>query len=554
MTLFDGNGMTPLQQARLLYQPRLPRLFQRIDLLSFQEEGGPTGAIAEVDRLRSLFPYLFGQPKLLAEKGEQRDHHQPLRIGVVLSGGQAAGGHNVIAGLHDALLALHPDSRLFGFLGGPSGIVENQFLEVTELLLCDYRNQGGFDMIGSGRTKIETPEQLAQSLDTLRLLNLNGLVVIGGDDSNTNAAVLGEYLLAHGEAIAVIGVPKTIDGDLKSSEVEVSFGFDTACKVYAELIGNLMRDALSAKKYTHFVKLMGRSASHIALECALQTHPNLTLIGEEIAAKGTTLKQITSELTDLIVRRAAEEKNYGVVLIPEGVIEFIPEVGQLIREINSALAEGVAAETEAVIQRLTPPSALCFQALPRHIREQLLEDRDPHGNVQVSHIATEQLFIEAVKEELSTRTDFTGKFSPIAHFFGYEGRSALPSNFDADYCYGLGHVAALLISEGKTGYMAALQNLCEPPEEWQPAAIPLTSMMRLEERKGREKPVIVKSLVDLQGAPFVHFAQARSKWAGEDDYHSPGPIQFFGERELTDTIPITLRLERAEAHVHRGRG
>jgi diphosphate-dependent phosphofructokinase len=545
--------MTPLQQARLSYQPRLPRLLKRVETLSFKEEQNITSAVADADQLRALFPHLFGQPKLTANK-ESKESHRPLRVGVVLSGGQAAGGHNVISGLHDALLALNSENHLFGFLGGPSGIVEDRWVEITGELLSDYRNQGGFDMIGSGRTKIETPEQLEKSRLTLRQLSLNGLVIIGGDDSNTNAAVLAEYLLEHGEEIAVVGVPKTIDGDLKNSEIEVSFGFDTACKIYAELIGNLMRDALSAKKYTHFVKLMGRSASHIALECALSTHPNYTLIGEEVAARGLTLKQITSELTDLICRRAAQGKNFGLVLVPEGAIEFIPEVGQLIREINAALAHGVSPEVEAVAQQLTPPSLLCFQSLPGHIREQLLEDRDPHGNVQVSHIATEQLLIEAVREELSTRTDFKGKFSPIAHFFGYEGRSALPSNFDADYCYGLGYVAALLISMGKTGYMAALQNLCEPAEEWQPAAISLTSMMRLEERKGKQKPVIVKSLVDLSGSPFVNFAKERSRWATEDDYQSPGPIQFFGGRELTDLIPITLRLERAEALARQGQG
>lgn len=544
--------MTPLQKARAHYQPRLPHALSDLHRLSLREEGGATTAVDQAEQLRSLFPHLFGQPKLVVSQGE-RAALRPLRIGVVLSGGQAAGGHNVIAGLHDALLALHPESHLVGFLGGPSGIVENRSIEITDRILCDYRNQGGFDMIGSGRTKIETPDQLAASLKTLKSLHLHGLVIIGGDDSNTNAAVLGEYLLAHGEQIAVVGVPKTIDGDLKSEEIEISFGHDTACKIYSELIGNLMRDALSAKKYTHFVKLMGRSASHIALECALQTHPNFTLIGEEGEGKGCTLQQITSELTDLICQRAAAGKNYGLILVPEGLVEFIPEVGQLIREINKLLADGVAPEVEAVSAKLTPPSAACFHALPPSIRSQFLEDRDPHGNVQVSHIATEQLLIEAVKEELSKRSGFKGKFAPVAHFFGYEGRSALPSNFDADYCYALGYVAALLLSSGKSGYMASLQHLDLPAEEWQPAAIPLTSMMRMEERKGKLKPVIVKSLVDLEGPAFAAFAKQRSTWAMEDDYQSPGPIQFFGERALTDAIPITLRLEREASPAPRGR-
>jgi pyrophosphate--fructose-6-phosphate 1-phosphotransferase len=483
----------------------------------------------------------------------------PLRVGVVLSGGQASGGHNVITGLFDALKRLNPESRLFGFLNGPAGIIKNQQIELTSELLNSYRNQGGFDLIGSGRTKLEAQSDLEAAEKAVASLSLDGLVIIGGDDSNTNAALLAEYFCRKKVACSVVGVPKTIDGDLKNSAIEASFGFDTACKTYAELIGNLMRDALSAKKYYYFVKLMGRSASHIALECALQTHPNWTLIGEEVAQKKQTLEQLVSQLADLIASRAEAQKNYGVFLIPEGILEFIPEVKMLIVELNQLLAGDsiyVAAleklgsseqKVEYISRFLTPESQRCCRTFPTEIQAQLLIGRDAHGNVQVSKIETERLFIDLVKKELKKRAKlgaYSGSFSPQPFFLGYEGRACLPTNFDAQYCYALGHVAALLINQKKTGYICSIRNLHLPTEQWEAGAEPLTTMIGFEDRHGQTKPVIAKAYVDLHGGPFKQFSAQREAWKMEDQYRYPGPIQFFGPTALTDATTITLQLEK----------
>lgn len=524
--------MTPLQKYRLKYQPKLPKSLEDLSAIAFKGNG-PTGCVDHGKEIEALFPKTFGRPMLIPKKGD-KGSPKPLRIGVVLSGGQAAGGHNVITGLFDALKKFHHESQLIGFLNGPSGIIEGKTLELAEDYLDSYRNQGGFDMIGSGRTKIETEEQLEKSLAVFDQMQLDGLVVIGGDDSNTNAAVLAERCLAKGSKTKVIGVPKTIDGDLKNSYVEISFGFHTATATYSEMIGNIARDAASAKKYTHFIKLMGRSASHIALECALSTHPNFCLIGEEVADHKLTLKDVTEKIADAIEKRGNNGKNYGVILIPEGLIEFIPEMKVLIEELNTLLAEGKDVEA------LSADAKRTFDFLPKEIGEQLLLDRDPHGNIQVSHIQTDLLFSQAVKEELKKRSSFKGKFSPVHHFFGYEGRAGLPTNFDATYCYALGHVAALLIRDGHTGYMSGIRHLTKPSEEWDICGIPITSLMNLETRKGKEKPVIRKALVDLEGAPFKTFERNRSKWVDGDHYAFPGPIQFDGPSEITDSIPKSL--------------
>jgi pyrophosphate--fructose-6-phosphate 1-phosphotransferase len=492
------------------------------------------------EQLKPLFPKTHNLPILKGHKGAERVS-RPLRVGVVFSGGPASGGHNVVAGLYDALKMLHPTSRLFGFLGGPAGIISNTHLEITENVLDPYRNQGGFDLLGSGRIKIETAEQLHSSLVTMQNLQLDGLVVIGGDDSNTNAAILAEYFLSKDCATKVIGVPKTIDGDLRHAYLEISFGFDTACKIYAELIGNISRDAISARKYYHFIKLMGRSASHITLECALSTHPNMALIGEEIASKKTTLEALTQEICDLICKRSSQGKEYGVILIPEGLIEFVPEVGTLIKELTPL----AGLKIEEVRPKLSSASLQCFNALPEEIQKQLLFDRDAHGNVNVSAIATESLLINTVSKELKLRKQrgvYKGTFNPLAHFFGYEGRAGFPSSFDCHFCTALGMNAALLIDEGVTGYMSCVQNLTRPVKEWQIVGMPLTALMHLEMRKGQLKPVIQKALVDLNGKAFHTFSQARNSWAVENAYRFPGPMQFFGPSELTDTFPMTLSL------------
>lgn len=522
-------NLSPLEKARLAFTPALPKILHSLKELKFEKKERRAPDVAEIE---SLFPLTHGRPLLEAQKGSSRPgrKERALHVGVVLSGGQAAGGHNVIAGLLDALLLLHPESQLFGFLGGPSGIVEGKSKPLTKELVASYRNLGGFDMIGSGRTKIETEEQLEAALRTTQ--NLDALVIIGGDDSNTNAAVLAEFFLKKKSKTCVIGVPKTIDGDLKNAYVATSFGFDTACKTYSELIGNIARDAKSAKKYTHFIKLMGRSASHIALECALSTQANLTLIGEEVAAKKMTLEQIGGEVADVIWKRAEKGLNYGVILIPEGLIEFIPEMGELIAE----LSKTPNAET------LSPKLRALFASLPKDLQEQLLLERDPHGNVQVSMIETEKLLIYAAQKELKKR-GFKGKFAAQSHFFGYEGRAGFPSNFDAHYCTGLGTVAALLADEGLSGYMAAIGNLHLPVSDWSIKALPITMLMHREMRSGRLKPVIQKALVDLKGKAFQAFERERNKWVENDLYRYPGPIQFFGPASLTDAPPLTLQIE-----------
>ncbi|MGE3954528.1 MAG: diphosphate--fructose-6-phosphate 1-phosphotransferase [Parachlamydiales bacterium] len=531
---------TPLHAARLKYAPKLPIALADLSTARLALGKG-TGAVNDEGALRKLFPLTFGQPMAHVERGERRKG-VAKRVGVVLSGGQAPGGHNVIAGLFDALIQLSQGSQLVGFLNGPSGIVDNQAKPLTADLLSHYRNMGGFDIIGSGRTKIESEEQLRKSLETVKALKLDGLVVIGGDDSNTNAAILAEYFKREGLSTSVIGVPKTIDGDLKNEQIEVSFGHDTACRVYSELIGNLMRDCLSAKKYYHFVKLMGRSASHITLECALQTQPTVALIGEEIAAQKKTLRQITAELVEVIRKRGS--KKYGVILVPEGLIEFIPEMGDLINQLNDLLShssalegKGLADQLAYLKQHLKGGAVDALLSLPPAIQSQLLLDRDPHGNVQVSRIETEQLLIATCTAEL-------GKLNAHHHFFGYEGRSAMPTNFDAQYCYALGFAAALLIQEGLTGYMASVRDLYRPTTEWKAGGVPITMMMNLERRHGKEKPVIQKALVDLKGAPFREFALRRGKWAEEDAFRYPGPIQYFGEERITDSLPATLSLEK----------
>ncbi len=540
--LIRQQSLTPLERVRREWHPPLPALLKNLPELTFLEKAAPVPA-KDSAALKERFAKTYGQPILQAQKGKEKAAAKALRVGVVFSGGQAPGGHNVISGLFDALKSLHPNSQLFGFLHGPSGVIEGKQKELTAETIAPYRNQGGFDLIGSGRIKIETDEQLSSALAVVQKLKLDGLVIIGGDDSNTNAAVLAEYFLHHGCETKVVGVPKTIDGDLKNDYVEISFGFDTASKIYAEVIGNIARDALSARKYTHFVKLMGRTASHIALECALIVQPNFTLIGEECAAKKQTLRQVVAEIADLICKRAELGKNYGVFLIPEGLIEFLPDMKALIAELNTQVS--ASASPDAVAQKLTPTSKACFLSLPERIQSQLLLERDPHGNVQVSLIETELLLIQLVKKELAERQkqgSYKGKFAPIQHFFGYEGRAGFPSNFDATYCYALGFVAALLLSRGKTGYMVAVQNLTSPTEDWQIAGVPLTMLMHLEKRGEKMKPVIQKALVDLKGSAYKHFEKARERWATEDLYRFPGPIQFYGEEELINSLPLTMTL------------
>lgn len=557
---FIMSDLSPLQKMRLHYQPMLPKILQDIGSLIAVPRHDRTAGTHFHPELATFFPKTLAQPFLTFTTAKNTGHGSK-RVGVVFSGGPASGGHNVIAGLFDALKKLHPDSRLFGFLDGPNGILKNISIEITADLLSSYRNQGGFDLIGSGRTKIETPEQFQVAESTCRTLKLDGLVIIGGDDSNTNAALLAEYFLHNDCQTGVIGVPKTIDGDLKNQDIEISFGFDTATKTFSEIIGNILQDTLSSKKYYYFIKLMGRSASHVTLECALQTHPNLALINEEVEAQGKTLFQITEDICDLIVKRAELGKNYGVILIPEGIIEFIPEFKQLIRELNRLLEtakphksklEAMSTTKEKItyaIALLSEVSANCFKSIPEEISLQLLLDRDPHGNVQVSQIASERLFIEMVKAELKSRQakgTYSGKFNPQGHFCGYEGRSGLPSNFDAQYCYVLGHAAALLIDEQATGYICCVQHLAQPVEKWQIGGCNLANLMVLEQRHGKEKPVIGKALVDLHGKPMESFKAMREKWKLQDDYCCPGPIQFFGPPDLTDAHTITLQLERED--------
>ena len=530
-----------LQKARQTYLPTLPSILRNLHEVGFFSGN----EMREDEKIKALLPLTSGQPFVRGEKGEKREH-KSLQIGVVFSGGQAPGGHNVITGIYDALKLLNSHSKLFGFLEGPGGIVKAKSRELTAEDLAPFRNQGGFDLIGSGRTKIETEEQLGASLATVTKMGLDGLIIIGGDDSNTNAALLAEYFMKKGSPVRVIGVPKTIDGDLKNEHVEISFGFDTACKVYSEIIGNIARDAQSAKKYYHFIKLMGRSASHIVLECALVTHPNLAFIGEEIAQHKKTLKGVVDEIADLVCKRAELGKNFGVILIPEGLIEVIPECGILIGELNHILLNEPQADTGSVLPKLSSASRALFSTLPKPLQEQLLLKRDSHGNVEVSKIETETLLMELVGNEIESRVkqgSSKAKFSPLRHFLGYEGRAGYPSNFDCNYCYALGFAAALLAHHGFTSYMACVSNLIRGPQEWGIGGVPLTTLMNLEMRKGKEKPVIQKKLVELDSKAFMHFAKFRKQWGLQDEYCFPGPIQFFGGSDFTEQIPLTLLLD-----------
>ena len=542
--------ISALQQARYTYIPKLPAVLSQSGPFVGLKVGAATQSVDNQDEIKAIFPDTYGLPTLEFVTGKKKNL-PAVKVGVILSGGQAPGGHNVIAGLFDALKAVNADSQLYGFLGGPSGLIDNKYLLLTEELIAQYRNTGGFDMICSGRTKLETEEQFAQVSKNCQKHGINAIVIIGGDDSNTNACALAQYMLSNKTGIQVIGCPKTIDGDLKNQWIEVSFGFDTATKVYSELIGNIMRDANSSRKYWHFIKLMGRSASHIALECALQTHPNVCIISEEIADKRISLDQIVTELCELIIKRSERGNDFGIVLIPEGLIEFIPEMNKLIAQLNDLLSlqkdnferlPDMTAKMSFVAERLEPDSAEVFNNLPSLIRAQLLDDRDPHGNVQVSRIETEKLLISMVEEKLAKSKNKV-KFTGLAHFFGYEGRCASPSNFDANYCYSLGYTAAALIAAGKTGYMASVRNIAKPADEWTAGGIPLTMMMNMEQRHGKSVPVIRKALVQLGAKPFQTFAAQRKNWGIETSFVYPGPIQYFGPAEVCDQPSITLKLE-----------
>ena len=542
-----------LQIARSQYQPKLPSaLWGSVVAV----EGEPTQSVADQEEIKALFPNTYGLPELTFEKSPKaaKGVAQKFNVGVILSGGQAPGGHNVISGLFDGVKAINKENRLYGFLMGPGGLVDHKYVELTSEIIDEYRNTGGFDIIGSGRTKLEEPEQFEKGLEILKELDIKAVVIIGGDDSNTNACVLAEYYKAKNAGVQVIGCPKTIDGDLKNELIETSFGFDTATKVYSEVIGNIQRDCNSAKKYWHFIKLMGRSASHIALECALQTQPNYCIISEEVEAKNMTLDQIVADLANVVAKRAEKGDNFGTVLIPEGLIEFIPAMKALIAELNDLLAHSPefpsldrAAQREFVLKSLSEANAATFASLPEGVARQLTLDRDPHGNVQVSLIETEKLLSEMVANKLAAMKaegKFVGKFAAQHHFFGYEGRCAAPSNFDADYCYALGYNAAQLINCGATGYMSSVRNLTKPSVQWTAGGIPITMMMTMERRHGKMKPVIQKALVDLEGKPFQKFASKREEWAMNTCYLYPGPIQYFGPAEVCDQTSRTLYYEQ----------
>lgn len=545
---------SPLQVARGQYSPKLPKALRGAVKTVL---GEATQSVSDQEAIKELFPNTYGLPKLRFEAATETADNAAINVGVILSGGQAPGGHNVIAGIFDGVKAINSAGRVYGFLMGPDGLVKHNYIELTSELIDEYRNTGGFDIIGSGRTKLEEVEQYEKGLEIIKKLELNALVIIGGDDSNTNAAVLAEYYKAKGEAVQVIGCPKTIDGDLKNEQIETSFGFDTATKVYSEVIGNIQRDCNSARKYWHFIKLMGRSASHIALECALQVQPNVAIVSEEVEAKNLTLDQVVTSIAEVVAKRAANGNNFGTVLIPEGLIEFVPAMKALIAELNDFLAHheeefrAVAPEEQRayIISKLSKENSELYASLPATVARQLTLDRDPHGNVQVSLIETEKLLAEMVGVKLAEwkkEGKYAGKFSPLTHFFGYEGRCAAPSNFDADYCYALGRTAACLISAGVTGYMSSVQNLTAPAEEWIAGGIPTTMMMNMERRHGAMKPVIQKALVRLDAAPFKYFASKRDEWAIETAYVYPGPIQFFGPAELCDQPTHTLKLEQAK--------
>jgi diphosphate-dependent phosphofructokinase len=548
-------NISALQIERAKYQPKVPKsLVGAVKLVI----GEKTESVANQAEVKELFPNTYGMPLITFEEGEVRKDRPAINVAVILSGGQAPGGHNVISGIYDGIKKIHPDSRLYGFLGGPEGLIEHKYVELTSEIVDEYRNTGGFDIIGSGRTKLEEEWQFNKGLDVAKDLDLTALIVIGGDDSNTNACVLAEYFAAKNAGVQVIGCPKTIDGDLKNEMIEASFGFDTATKVYSELIGNIQRDANSAKKYWHFIKLMGRSASHIALECALKNQPNIALISEEVADKKKTLADIVDYMAGIVAKRAENGDNFGVALIPEGVIEFIPEMKILIAELSDLLAEDSKTEKEFkhlrkshritwVSEHISPESAKVFLSLPAGIATQLTLDRDPHGNVQVSLIETEKLLGEMVKNKLGDMKKsgkYVGKFGTQYHFFGYEGRCAAPSNFDADYCYSLGYTASVLVSDGKTGYMSSVRNLTAPADEWIAGGVPITMMLNMEKRHGHLIPVIQKALVELDGAPFKYFASKRGEWAYKTKFVYPGPIQYFGPTEVCDPTTETLKLEK----------
>lgn len=550
------TNLSPLQIERLKYQPKLPAsLANGINHLVSQE-GSATESVANQEEIKALFKNTYGKPTVTFQTSTESTPSEVRNVGVILSGGQAPGGHNVIAGLYDALKQANSNNNLYGFLGGPSGIIEGKYVEFNDEFINDYRNTGGFDIIGSGRTKLETEEQFKSALEVCKKLNISAVVIIGGDDSNTNAALLAEWFVANNAGIQVIGCPKTIDGDLKNEQIEISFGFDTATKTYGELIGNIERDANSAKKYWHFVKIMGRSASHVALEAALQTQPNITLISEEVEQKKMSLSSIIDYMTDIVVKRSEMGKNFGIAVIPEGLIEFVPELKTMIANLNdimptleknSKYTSGSDAEKIAIIENtLSSENAGVFKSLPALIKSQLLMDRDPHGNVQVSKIETEKLLISMIEEKLAglkKEGKFSGKFSTQSHFFGYEGRCAFPSNFDADYCYSLGFNAFALINFGLTGYLSSVRNLTEPANDWVAGGVPLTMMMNMERRHGEMKPVIKKALVELDGPVFKKLEANREDWALNDRYLFPGAIQYFGPSSVCDITTVTLQLE-----------
>ena len=541
-----------LQIARAAYQPKLPAGLRGNVAV---KEGEPTQSVGNQEEIKALFPNTYGMPLVEFVPTDEAKEYAPINIGIILSGGQAPGGHNVICGLYDGLKKQNPASKLYGFLMGPGGLVDHKYIEMTDELIDEYRNTGGFDMIGSGRTKLEEVEQFEKGMEIIRELGINAIVIIGGDDSNTNACVLAEYYAAKNYGVQVIGCPKTIDGDLKNDQIETSFGFDTACKTYAEVIGNIQRDANSARKYWHFIKLMGRSASHIALECALQCQPNVCIISEEVEEKNQTLDDVVTYIANAVAKRAEAGNNFGTVLIPEGLIEFIPAFKALIAELNDLLATeeaktvGVAGLRAFVLEKLSATNAALYESLPEGVAKQLTLDRDPHGNVQVSLIETEKLLSEMVAAKLAAwkkEGKFNGKFAAQHHFFGYEGRCAAPSNYDADYCYALGTSAAQLVANGKTGYMAIVKNTTTPASEWVAGGVPITMMMNMERRHGAMKPVIRKALVRLDGAPFKEFAAHREEWAEKTAFVYPGPIQYFGPTEVCDQCTMTLKLEQAK--------
>ena len=551
--------LSPLQTARYQYAPKLPGMLRNGISEICVKNGGATESVADQEKIQALFPNTYGKNEITFEIGKNTSVAKKQVVGVILSGGQAPGGHNVICGLYDALKATDKDNVLYGFKGGPSGLLEDDYVIFDDEYINQYRNTGGFDIIGSGRTKLETEEQFAVVAEVCKKHGVNAIVIIGGDDSNTNAAVLAEYFAANNTGIQVIGCPKTIDGDLKNEDIECSFGFDTATKTYSEIIGNIERDANSAKKYWHFVKVMGRSASHVALECALQTRPNICLVGEEVAAKKMSLAQIADYIADSVATRSAKGWNFGVAIIPEGIVEFVPEFSVLIAEINELLAGEQTAKFNAlptwadkyafIEAGLTKESMSVFAILPESIQQQLFLERDPHGNVQVSLIESEKLFSALVAENLKARKaagTFNGKFSALHHFLGYEGRCAFPSNFDADYCYSLGYNAFMLIQYGYTGYLSKVSNLSNPAEEWVAGGMPMTKMMNIERRNGKDKPVIRKALVELDGNPFKYFAEHRAEWAENTCFVYPGAIQYFGPTEVCDATTITLALEQGK--------